>query len=68
MLSGVAMPCRSHPRPAYPCRMARIAYQGEPGANSHIVCKQHYPDAEAVPCASFEDVFAAVASGDWTSH
>lgn len=44
--------------------MARIAYQGEPGANSHIVCKQHYPDAEAVPCASFEDVFAAVASGD----
>ena len=42
----------------------RIAYQGEPGANSHIVCRQHYPDAEAVACASFEDVFAAVASGD----
>ena len=38
----------------------RIAYQGEPGANSHIVCGQHYPDAEALPCASFEDVFAAV--------
>jgi prephenate dehydratase len=44
--------------------MARIAYQGEPGANSHLVCKQNYPDAEAVPCASFEDVFAAVTSGD----
>jgi len=43
--------------------MTRIAYQGEPGANSDIVCKQHYPEAEAVPCASFEDVFAAVASG-----
>ncbi|WP_300683358.1 prephenate dehydratase [Nocardioides sp.] len=42
----------------------RIAYQGEPGANSHIVCAQHYPDWEAVPCASFEDVFAAVESGD----
>lgn len=42
----------------------RIAYQGEPGANSHIVCRQHYPDGEAVPCASFEDVFAAVESGD----
>jgi prephenate dehydratase len=42
----------------------RIAYQGEPGANSHIVCKQHYPDWEPVPCASFEDVFAAVESGD----
>jgi prephenate dehydratase len=44
--------------------MARIAYQGEPGANSHLVCKQNYPDTEAVPCASFEDVFAAVTSGD----
>ena len=42
----------------------RIAYQGEPGANSHIVCVEHYPDAEALPCASFEDVFAAVNSGD----
>jgi prephenate dehydratase len=44
--------------------MPRIAYQGEPGANSHIVCKEHYPDWEAVPCASFEDVFAAVRNGD----
>ena len=42
----------------------RIAYQGEPGANSHAVCKQHYPDWEAVPCASFEDVFAAVVGGE----
>lgn len=42
----------------------RIAYQGEPGANSHIVADQHYPEWEAVPCASFEDVFAAVTSGD----
>lgn len=41
----------------------RIAYQGEPGANSHIVCNEHHPDAETLPCASFEDVFAAVASG-----
>ena len=38
----------------------RIAYQGEPGANSHQVCKEHYPDWEALACASFEDVFAAV--------
>ena len=42
----------------------RIAYQGEPGANSHMVCQQHYPELESVPCASFEDVFAAVESGD----
>src|SRR3954451_669520 len=41
----------------------RIAYQGEPGANSHQVCMEHYPDWEAVPCASLEDVFAAVESG-----
>ncbi|MGH3458703.1 prephenate dehydratase [Aeromicrobium sp.] len=44
--------------------MRRIAYQGEPGSNSHLVCKQHYPDWEAVACASFEDVFAAVENGD----
>ena len=42
----------------------RIAYQGEPGANSDIVCKRHYPDWETLPCASFEDVFAAVAAGE----
>ena len=43
--------------------MKRIAYQGEPGSNSHLVCKQHYSDWEAVACASFEDVFASVESG-----
>ena len=42
----------------------RIAYQGEPGANSHQVCNEHYPNWEALACASFEDVFAAVENGD----
>jgi len=42
----------------------RIAYQGEPGANSHLVCRQQYPAWEAVACASFEDVFAAVETGE----
>ena len=42
----------------------RIAYQGEPGANSHLVCQQAYPDWEPLPCASFEDAFAAVESGE----
>ena len=42
----------------------RIAYQGEPGSNSHLVCARHHPEAEAVPCASFEDVFATVESGE----
>ncbi len=42
----------------------RIAYQGEPGANSHQVCREHYPELEALACASFEDVFAAVEGGE----
>jgi len=49
---------------AEPSPGRRIAYQGEPGSNSHLVCQQHYPDWEAVACASFEDVFAAVEGGD----
>ena len=40
-----------------------IAFQGEPGANSHIACKQAYPDYEPLACATFEDAFAAVRSG-----
>ena len=42
----------------------RIAYQGEPGSNSHLMCRRRYPELEAVPCASFEDVFAAVEGGE----
>ncbi|MFE6646742.1 prephenate dehydratase [Nocardioides sp. NPDC057772] len=42
----------------------RIAYQGEPGSNSHMVCQRHYPELESVPCASFEDVFATVEAGE----
>src|SRR5688572_24516034 len=42
----------------------RIVFQGEPGANSHIACKEAYPNHEPVPCKTFEDAFAAVASGE----
>jgi len=42
----------------------RIAYQGEPGSNSHLICTRAYPRLEPVACASFEDVFAAVEGGD----
>jgi prephenate dehydratase len=42
----------------------RIAFQGELGANSHIACRETYPDYEPLPCATFEDVFQAAASGD----
>ncbi len=40
-----------------------IAYQGEPGANSHIACSDVYPGWETMPCASFEDAFAAITEG-----
>jgi prephenate dehydratase len=41
-----------------------IVFQGEPGANSHIACKEAYPDHEPVPCPTFEDAFTAVANGE----
>lgn len=50
--------------PADPTQPRRIAYQGEPGSNSHAVCAREYPELESVPCASFEDVFAAVEGAD----
>jgi len=43
---------------------ARISFQGEPGANSHIACHEAYPDLEAVACPTFEDALAAVKSGE----
>lgn len=41
-----------------------IVFQGEPGANSHIACREIYPTHEAVPCATFEDAFAALQNGE----
>jgi prephenate dehydratase len=41
-----------------------IAFQGEPGANSHIACAEAFPDAEPLACATFEDAFAAVSGGE----
>jgi len=41
----------------------RIAYQGEPGSNSDAACREIYPGLPSVPCATFEDVFAAVDEG-----
>jgi prephenate dehydratase len=42
---------------------ARIAYQGEPGANSDAACRDGYPELEPLPCPTFEDAFDAVESG-----
>jgi len=41
----------------------KIAFQGEPGANSDEACREHYPDYEPAPYAVFEDAFEAVRSG-----
>jgi prephenate dehydratase len=41
----------------------KIAFQGEPGANSHIACNEAYRTYEPLPCATFEDAFAAVRTG-----
>jgi prephenate dehydratase len=38
----------------------KIAYQGEAGANSHIACREAYPNHEPVAMGTFEDAFAAV--------
>ena len=42
----------------------KIAFQGEPGANSHIAIVEAYPDAEPLPCATFEDALSAISSGE----
>lgn len=42
---------------------ARIAYQGEPGANSHIACNAFAPSMAPMPCPTFEDALAAVETG-----
>ena len=44
--------------------MSKIAFQGELGANSHIACRDVHPDFEPLPCATFEDVFQAAATGE----
>jgi prephenate dehydratase len=38
----------------------KVAFQGEPGANSHLAAHGLFPDHEALPQPTFEDVFQAV--------
>ena len=44
-------------------RLKKIAFQGEPGANSHLAARDAYPDMEAMPCPTFEDALSAVKTG-----
>jgi prephenate dehydratase len=43
--------------------LKKIAFQGEPGANSHEACRDYFPGYEAAPYPTFEDAFEAVKSG-----
>jgi prephenate dehydratase len=54
------MPQRSGPAAG----AAKISYQGEPGANSHLAAREAFPNLEAVAYPTFEDAIAAVKSGD----
>lgn len=40
-----------------------IAFQGEPGAHSHMACLDARPDLEPLPCPVFEDMLKAVQDG-----
>ena len=43
---------------------AKISYQGEPGANSHLAAREAYPGFESVAYPTFEDALAAVKYGE----
>ncbi len=47
-----------------PFKGQRISYQGEPGANSHLACKEAFPECAPIACPTFEDALTAVKTGD----
>lgn len=40
-----------------------LAFQGVPGAYSHLACREVYPELTPYPCATFADAFAALQDG-----
>lgn len=40
-----------------------VAFQGAPGANSHVAVREAFPDALPLPCFSFDDAIDAVKEG-----
>ena len=44
--------------------MQIVAYQGEPGAYSHLACKHTFPDWTSIHCATFVDALQMVEQGD----
>ena len=41
----------------------KVAFQGEPGAYSHIACEEFAPQFEPLACSTFESALAAVKDG-----
>ena len=52
------MPASSH------ATTGPIAFQGSPGAYSDLACQEVRPDRRTLPCRTFEDALAALASGE----
>src|ERR687886_1492537 len=48
---------------AKPDPQQTIAFQGSPGAYSDLACRRVFPKITSLPCAAFEDAFAAVRDG-----
>ena len=46
-----------------PEKTNRIAFQGEPGANSDTASRNMFPGMEPLPCPTFEDALSAVETG-----
>src|ERR1700730_18488240 len=64
--AGVDLTVLLHTRPRMiaPATRPKIVFQGEPGANYHIACREAYPDGEHYPPPEFEDALNSVASGE----
>ena len=42
----------------------KILYQGIPGAYSHLAALEVYPDAEVIPCKTFDECFEKAKDND----
>lgn len=52
------------PQSLRPPSGSRVAYQGEPGANSHLAVAEAFPQLTPVAYPTFEDALSAVKSGE----
>jgi prephenate dehydratase len=62
-MAGRKKTARKIHKKAAPKSSDLIAFQGMPGAYSHLACRARFPEMTPLPCAQFEDAFAAVQTG-----